>query len=37
MTPAHGGCEIAYNLTGELLDSLLHVFLDGLCAGALHH
>jgi hypothetical protein len=34
---SHGGCEIGYHLTRELLDPLLHVFLAGLCGGTLHY
>src|SRR5580704_6181256 len=34
---SHGGREIGYYLTGELLDSLLHVFPDGRCTWTLHY
>lgn len=34
---SHGGCEIGYHLTGEVLDLLLHIFSDGVCSGTLHY
>ena len=34
---SHGSSEIGYHLTGKLLDSLLYVFIDGICIETLHH